>query len=254
MIDHDNLEEFSDGENYDRENGGPHPSYAFYTELAVATGGPVLDLACGTGLLTIPIARQGLATTGLDLSPSMLAYARRKAAAEGLKVVWLHGDVRSFQLEQRFRFISMTGNAFQAMLTVADQEALLARVAKHLEPGGCFAFETRNPTGHDLSTCLDEEPWQQYVDTRGNLVTMTTTQRYDPERQVLHWTVIRRWEEQGEPKLRASRIACRFTGPDELNATIARSGLTLAAQYGWWDRAPLTPASPTIISVLRKAP
>jgi 2-polyprenyl-3-methyl-5-hydroxy-6-metoxy-1,4-benzoquinol methylase len=254
VINHNNLEEFADPENYDLEVGGTYgPSAAFYTALAAATGGPALDLACGSGLSTMPLARLGLATTGLDLAEGMLAHARRKAEAEGLRVEWVHGDVRRFQLGRRFRFIQMTGNAFQAMLTEADQLALLARVAEHLAPGGRFAFETRNPSGHDLSTQLEEEPWQRYVDTAGRTVTMTTTQVYDAEAQVLHWTVYRRWEEGGASKQRTGRIACRFTGPEELGALFARAGLALEAQYGDWDQSPLSPASYSIISVLRLA-
>lgn len=253
MLDHTNLEEFQDPENYDRENGDEkHPSIGFYTELAAATGGPVLDLACGTGLATLPIARLGLAATGLDLAEPMLAHARRKADAEGLAVEWIAGDVRRFQLDRRFRFILMTGNAFQAMLTDADQEALLARVVEHLALEGRFAFETRNPTGHDLTTQLEEEPWLCYEDTRGQTVTVTTTQRFDAERQILHWTVYRRWEQQGVARLERGRIACRFTAPAELNALFARAGLILEGQYGSWERGALTAASPTIISVLRR--
>lgn len=254
MIDHNNLEEFADPANYDLEEGAaPGPNLAFYTQLAATTGGPVLDLACGTGLATLPIARLGLATTGLDLSAPMVAHARRKAAAEGLEVTWLTGDVRRFALDQRFRLIIMTGNAFQAMLTEADQAALFARVAAHLDQGGRFAFETRNPGGHDLTTQLVEEPWKSYVNISGHTVAMSTTQVYDPEHKLLHWTVYRRWEEAGAPRVQAGRIACRFTPPDELNATIARSGLAVEAQYGNWDHSPLTPTSPSIISVLRKA-
>ncbi len=257
MIEYTNLEEFGDPENYDREeiadNGGEqHPRVAFYTDLAVQHGGPVLDLACGTGIATLPLARRGLPITGLDLSPPMLAYARRKAEAEQLSISWIHDDVRRFRLGQRFGFILMTGNAFQAMLTLADQEALLAHVAEHLAPDGRFAFETRNPGGHDLSTHLDEEFWQRYINTRGLVVHMSTTQRYDAERKILHWTVYRRWKEQGAQQLQVGRIACRFTAPDELNATLARAGFGVEAQYGGWDGQPLVQRSPTIITVVRR--
>ena len=84
--------------------------------------------------------------TGLDVVPAMLERARFKAEAAGLSVRWVEDDARRFDLDsERFRLIFLTGNAFQAFLTNADQEALLGRVRAHLHDEGLFAFETRNP-------------------------------------------------------------------------------------------------------------
>ncbi len=74
MIDHDNLEVFADPVDYDRQDSSD-TGVAFYAWLARETGGPVLELACGTGRVAIPIARQGFAVTGLDVIPGMLERA-----------------------------------------------------------------------------------------------------------------------------------------------------------------------------------
>src|SRR5215212_9872283 len=71
LLDHDNLEEFSDAINYDREDSSD-TGVAFYQALAQEAGGPVLEIACGTGRVTIPIAKLGFPVTGLDLVPGML--------------------------------------------------------------------------------------------------------------------------------------------------------------------------------------
>src|SRR5215510_9642719 len=142
MLAHNNLEEFADPRNYDVEQRTTK-GIAFYTALAQETGGPVLEIACGTGRVSIPIAQLGFAVTGLDIVPGMLERARSKSA--GLPTRWVGGDARTFDLGEQFRLIFLTGNAFQAFLTRADQEALFARVRAHLYVGGLFAFETRNP-------------------------------------------------------------------------------------------------------------
>ena len=111
IINHDNLEEFADPANYDIEDSSD-TGVAFYGNLAQETGGPVLELACGTGRVSIPIARLGFAVTGLDIVPGMLARARAKS--EGLDTRWLEGDARDFNLSETFRLIFLTGNAFQA--------------------------------------------------------------------------------------------------------------------------------------------
>src|SRR5829696_4102446 len=157
LIDHDNLEEYADPAEYDRRDSSD-TGVAFYASLAQETGGPVLEVACGTGRVAIPIARQGFAVTGLDVIPAMLDRARFKAEAADLPVRWVEGDARSFDLgEERFQLIFLTGNAFQAFLTNADQEALLGRVRAHLHDEGLFAFETRNPRWDNRATRATEE-------------------------------------------------------------------------------------------------
>lgn len=77
LLDHDNLDALSDPEEYDTHENDA--GVAVYTVLAQETGGPVLELVCGTGRVGIPIARLGIAVTGLDIAPGMLEQARRKS-------------------------------------------------------------------------------------------------------------------------------------------------------------------------------
>ena len=86
MLDHNNLEAFSDPVNYDLEDPSD-TGVAFYSALAQEAGGSVLEIACGTGRVTIPIAKLGLPTTGLDIVPGMLERARSKSA--GLPIRWV---------------------------------------------------------------------------------------------------------------------------------------------------------------------
>jgi 2-polyprenyl-3-methyl-5-hydroxy-6-metoxy-1,4-benzoquinol methylase len=72
MIDHDNLEEYRDAEIYDAMNGGFEIGGRFYLDLALECGNPILELACGTGRLTIPLAEQGFNITGVDITPERI--------------------------------------------------------------------------------------------------------------------------------------------------------------------------------------
>jgi SAM-dependent methyltransferase len=263
LIDHDNLEEFADAESYDLEDTSD-TGIAFYAALARETGGPVLEIACGTGRVGIPIARLGFAVTGLDIVPGMLERARSKSA--GLPARWIEGDARAFDLGERFWLIFLTGNAFQAFLTRADQEALLERVRAHLHDEGLFAFETRNPRWatletrdepHEglftlLETRDEEEEGQGYTDKSGRTVRVSRTQAYDHFSQILHWTTYRRWREDDQEQTRITRIAVRFTFPRELEALLHDNGFTILRQYGDWNLEPLAAASPSIIVVCRK--
>jgi ubiquinone/menaquinone biosynthesis C-methylase UbiE len=89
---------YRDGRHYDELNRSlPLADAPFYMEEAERARGSVLELACGTGRLTIPIAQNGVEIVGLDQSASMLAYARNKAddAGVGGKIAWVEADCRS---------------------------------------------------------------------------------------------------------------------------------------------------------------
>jgi 2-polyprenyl-3-methyl-5-hydroxy-6-metoxy-1,4-benzoquinol methylase len=82
----DNLQEFRDPVNYDLEElPGSADRIAFMCKFALRSAGPVLDLACGTGIVSLPLALLGLPVTGVDLSEPMIAHARRKARALGTR-------------------------------------------------------------------------------------------------------------------------------------------------------------------------
>jgi 2-polyprenyl-3-methyl-5-hydroxy-6-metoxy-1,4-benzoquinol methylase len=249
---HDNLEEFTDPPNYDIEEGERSAErIAFYCDLAKRVGGPVLEIACGSGLVTIPVAAQGLEVTGVDLARPMLEHARKKAEAQGLPIRWVEADARSFDLESQYQFIFITGNAFQAFRRREDQEALFVSVKRHLLPDGVFAFETRNPSGHDLTTQPEEEFDQSYISVERQTVSVSSTQVYDPIAQIMYWTSYRRWKDGERAHQRETHIACRFTYPQELEALLHYNGFQIIQQFGDWDKEPLTASSPSIISICK---
>jgi len=260
LLDHDNLESFSDPANYDRADSSD-TGVAFYSDLARETGGPILEIACGTGRVTLPIARLGYPITGLDVVPGMLAQARRKSA--GLPVRWVEADARTFDLGERFRLIYMTGNAFQAFVTNAEQAALLQRVHAHLADDGLFAFETRNPLLPGvktraggfvpLETRMEEDRWPSYANVDGHVVRVSTTQVYDHVAQVVHLTGYERWHDGSRERTKIARTALRYNFPQELAALLQANGFTCLRRYGDWDKTPLAIDSPSIIAVSTKS-
>jgi SAM-dependent methyltransferase len=259
VLEHNNLEEFADPVNYDRADPSD-TGVAFYSALAREASGSVLELACGTGRVTIPIAKLGFPVTGLDIVPGMLAQARSKSA--GLSVRWVEGDARTFDLGEHFRLIFLTGNAFQAFVTNAEQAAVLQRVHAHLDTEGLFAFETRNPLLPNRKTragffvtleTQDEELRRpSYINVNGHEVHVTTTQVYDHVAQVVHVTGTKRWHDGAQEHTQITRTALRYTFPQELAALLHYNGFSILRQYGDWNEEPLTATSRSIISVCRK--
>lgn len=112
----------------------------FYLGLAAtAAGSPrVLEIACGTGRLTLPLAATGREVAGIDTSAETLAIARSHARGDNPRLV--EADMRAFDLGMAFDAAIVPGHAFQFMTTPDDQAAALERFRAHLEPGGRLAI------------------------------------------------------------------------------------------------------------------
>jgi 2-polyprenyl-6-hydroxyphenyl methylase/3-demethylubiquinone-9 3-methyltransferase len=104
-------------------------------------GKTALDVGCGAGLLTEPLARLGAAVTGIDASPEVIAVARAHAAAGGLQIDYRVGDVQ--QLDGRFDLVT----CMEVIEHVADAAAFLHALAARLAPGGLLLMSTPNATG-----------------------------------------------------------------------------------------------------------
>jgi SAM-dependent methyltransferase len=136
---------FDDGALYDLFFERLDLGLDFYLGLARATGGPVLDVACGTGRIMLPCLKAGVEVEGLDLFPSMLARLRQKASALGFEPPLHLASMAGFRLPRRYALIMITFNAFVHNLTTEDQLATLNACREHLQPGGMLAFDTAFP-------------------------------------------------------------------------------------------------------------
>ncbi|MBN1949108.1 MAG: class I SAM-dependent methyltransferase, partial [Candidatus Cloacimonetes bacterium] len=120
-----------------------------WLKLADEYGDPILELACGAGRITLPLADQGYNITALDSSRNMLHRLNQKIKpSHKLKIV--RADMRKFHLGARFRFIFISYASFQLLLTMEDQLLCLDRIRDHLQPGGIL--------GLDISTRVCEGP------------------------------------------------------------------------------------------------
>jgi ubiquinone/menaquinone biosynthesis C-methylase UbiE len=120
---------------------------AFYRDLAGrahARGQSVLEVACGTGRVAIRLAQDGAALVGLDRSDAMLAVARRKSR-DLANIRWVQGDMRAFDLGQRFGLILIPGHSFQNLLISEDQVGCMLSIRRHLVPGGALVVHLDHP-------------------------------------------------------------------------------------------------------------
>lgn len=169
---------------YDLRTATPAGEIDFYVERARASGGPVLELGCGTGRITWPIARAGVPIVGLDIEQGMLERAEAKrhqeATAANNRARFVRGDMSNFSLDDRFALAIIPFRAFLMLLTSEAQEQTLACVRRHLIPGGQLIIDVFDPR-YDL---LAEEKFTprrevpaMHDPATGNTISVTVVER-----------------------------------------------------------------------------
>ena len=233
---------YLDGRHYDRM--WPRTDdIEFYVNQARMFGGPVLELACGTGRILEPLARAGFASTGIDRSPGMLAEARRKAQVRGTATRYIEADIRRFSLDERFALIFIAGNSICHLLDIDSFDACIACVRRHLAEGGRFVIDVYMP---DLRRLLiDPEVRQrlgEYEDPDGaGRVVVTHTAGYDAVTQINSVKTFHRLPDA--PAEVEGSFELKMYFPQELQGLLRHNGLRLLEACGEYDGTALTNAS-----------
>lgn len=245
----ENAEEYNDPLLYDQENEGFQDDIPFLLRYANKVEGPIVDIACGTGRATIPLAKAGFEMIGVDINGNMLAEGRRKAAELSIPIQWEEQDCTDFQLEVKSKMIFTVGNSFQHFLTNESQDMLLKSVCKNLESGGIFIFGTRFPSSEELLQPSTEEYWKSYTDRdTQQKVDVYTISEYDPIEQLQHYMTIRRMKE----KETITRITLRYTYPKEMERLLTENGFKIVHLFQDWKETPLSKDAYQIVYVCEK--
>lgn len=216
----------------------------------------LVELACGPGYHAREAARRGIASTGIDYSPDMLAYARAQADAEGIAAEWLEADIRDFRVPQQADLVAAPFDAIDVLLTNADIVAHFRAVAAALVPGGVYVVDVTHPR--------DCSPWNygshRYEGQRDGIRVViewgvngpaidAAAQVADTETQI---TV----EQKGNAYQIVDRARERFFHPQELAALAELSGALEVVMFnGDYDLAvpfDLSEQSKRLIAVLRR--
>jgi SAM-dependent methyltransferase len=140
----------------------PYPDWIRFTEACFERYGQpvdVVDLGCGTGTLTLPLARRGYAMTGIDLSNDMLSIARQKEQDQvgTSNIQWLEQDMRELELN---RTADAIVSFCDCLNYITEEEGIIQtfhQVANHLRAGGLFFFDVHHPK--QLKRYNDSQPF-----------------------------------------------------------------------------------------------
>ena len=236
---------------------------AFYVEMARESGGPELEIGCGTGRILLPTARAGIDIVGLDGSERMLAICRKRLSREPSevksRVQLVRGDMRRFDLGRTFSLITTPFRPFQHLLTVEDQLSCLACVHRHLSEGGRFVLDLFNPDLQRLvdKKYLDEQDVEEpFTMPDGRKVTRRhRTVSRDPLNQVSQNEIVYYvTHPDGREQRLVHAFPFRHLFQFEAEHLLTRSGFHIEDLYADFDKRPYWSNYPgELIFVARKA-
>jgi SAM-dependent methyltransferase len=234
----------------------------FYLELAERTRGPILEIACGTGRVLLPIARKGIEIYGGDNSLPMLEILKSSLTGEPdkvrQKVTLREGDMRYFRLGAKFPLVIIPFRPMQHMHTLQDQVSALTAAAAHLSDAGILAFDVFYPKFEMINTKMGEEvqemEWSSTSDQATIMRRYIRKDSVDKINQIFSFTFIYRTFQAGERILEETEdfMLSYFTYP-HLRALFLLAELEPVAEYGSFAKTPLDNKSEQMIFLLRRA-
>ncbi len=248
---------------YDFEYDDIVDDIPFYRDLAVQSGGPALELACGTGRVLIPVAEAGIEVVGIDVSAPMLAVAQEKVSllpsdVQG-RITLYEGSMRDFDLgEGRFALVYIPFRSFLHLLTVEDQLAALAAIRRSLRPDGRLALAFFNPRLDLIAPRLTQRGGTIFLEDsydllNGERLLQWACTRYDATTQISRTErMYDRVAADGQLVERTYRqLTLRWMYRYEAEHLFIRAGFEVEALYGDFNRRPFDTGSEEQVWVLR---
>ncbi len=245
---------------YEALTGDFRGDVPMYLEMAKRHEGPILELACGTGRVAIPLAEAGSTIVGLDSDPEMLALAESKARMLelGRRISFVKADMVSFKMKQKFPLIIAGANSLIHLLDSASLRKCLERCRTQLTPGGTLyiAFEPSPYIAAAGKYRVERErPRQVFNRETGETLLYRGTTTVDPNFQLIirHHEYANPRAPHDATKTATFNYVTRPIYPGELELLVELVGLEIIGIYGDYDLRPLTRQSEKIVYQIQRA-
>lgn len=231
----------------------------FWRAEAREAGGPVLDLGCAAGRVSVPLARDGAEVWALDADAGMLAEVSAAAAAAGAadRLTTVCADMRDFALDRRFGLVIAAMNTLQTLLTPEDQLSCLRAVRAHMLPEGRLTFDVTLP---DLGEMADRLGVVRHTGehrdpaTGALLLHSAWIDEVEPISQTVVFTIqIDEIADDGSVTRYVRRHEVHVYVPSELRHLLARAGFVVEDVFGDFEGSPVAPDSETQVYRCRPA-
>jgi len=193
----------------------------------------ILELCCGTGRLTLPIAKDGYTICGVDYTSSMLEQAKAKASKEGLQIEFIEADIRTLDLPEKYDLIFIPFNSIHHLYKNEDLFKTLHVVKNHLKEGGLFMLDCFNP---NIQFIVEGEKEQkkvtEYTTKDGRDVLIKEIMRYENKTQInrieWHYYINGKFDS-------IQNLDMRQFFPQELDSYLEWNGFNIIHKFGGFD-------------------
>ncbi|MGD9496803.1 MAG: class I SAM-dependent methyltransferase [Armatimonadota bacterium] len=210
--------------------------------LQPAEGAAILDLCCGPGRITLPLARLGYRMTGVDRTEAYLATLRELAQAEGLEIEIVREDMRTFRREGAFDAALNVFTSFGYFEDQDEDRQVARNLFASLKPGGALLMEMMGK--EILARIFEPRRWERREDGAIRL--------YETE-VACHWTWIRnRWMIICDGQRTEHVVEHRIYSAAELCALLAEAGFEAFEVYGHLGGTPYDHEAQRLVVVARK--
>ncbi len=248
MTDYDLIAPF-----YDLEHAHFDEDLDLYTNFAELCGSPVLELACGSGRLLVPLARQGYELTGVDSSGRMLELAHEALEQAGVaaRCKLVQESMSTLHLGQQFRLAFIALGSFGHVSTRQEQRQTLAVVRDHLTTGGKFILDISNEDArymeHLSGQMLHQGTWQR---EDGAFLSHMVSPASSLTKHLLELTHFYEEHRQGEAVQRTVITTHLYLFErNEVELLLEEAGFSINDVYGDYELSPFEHDSPRMIFI-----
>lgn len=247
---------------YDLDVSEQYDDVEMYLALAAASEGAILELACGSGRICVPLAEAGHHVTGVDRDPAMLDRARsawagsRKSTGADGTLDLVRADITSVTMNERFGLVILAFNGLLLLPDRSAQEKVVSNVAAHVASDGRAVIDIWLPAPEDLvlydGRLMNE--WIREEPSTGNRVSKTTSARYSPaSARATVDTHFDEWRQMEAPTRTHRRDEISFLSARGLISLIERAGLEPQIIAGDYDMTEFGTDSDRLVLVARLA-
>ncbi|MDR0878852.1 MAG: class I SAM-dependent methyltransferase [Treponema sp.] len=213
----------------------------FYTEYAQKNSGPILELASGTGRVSLYLAENtNRPLDCVELSASMVGVFKEKTAQLGKEIqerVHIHqDDMTKINMGKKYNYIIIPWRALQWIPFEEGAIECLKKVYEHLEPGGLFIFDIFKPMNYD-EKWLGHESTSYDIETGGKrIIRSTRNEFYDNEKKYIKYSSKFKIIENGKETVKEDMITIKYYLYDDMAAILKNIGFNITAEYGYYDK------------------
>jgi SAM-dependent methyltransferase len=233
----------------------------FYLDYASKINGDILELACGSGRITIPLAKAGHEVWGVDISDAMTELFRKKIKHlpedVSQKIHLIHENMTNFKINKKFPLIIIPFRSYQALIDENLQQKCIKNVYNHLSAKGCFIITLLKPINDIKNNWIKKEEiflWENIDPGKGTKVRLYQIRKnIEPNKQVIYMDLVYYIDQDdGSEEQLVEELSLKYHYEDQIRSLLFSNGFKIIEEMGYYDGRPIKEGSEYIFVCQKK--